>query len=250
MGNPQAAKKRKIAHDSNTKFALRQNAVNAPSHGIETVVVRTGPGDYTKTFNVHKDLLTKHSEFFKAALSSEWKEGQERVVRLRELENPEPFKLFVDFLYTGKIFSGKVVDVGTMDHSEANLQEYYLLVKAWTLGEMILSTPFKDGIMDAMISKLVAGEDFPDSWHPWVWKRTTPNSTLRRLLVDIAIWDWEEDTLSEVVKPESGNVELLYDLAVGLTKITQTGRKGSAPYMADSTCIYHEHGEDKACYKA
>ncbi|KAK3716003.1 hypothetical protein LTR37_006733 [Vermiconidia calcicola] len=209
MVNPQATKKRKIANGNNTKFALRQDAVNAPTYGIETVVIRTGTEDYAKTFNVHKDLLTTHSDFFKAALSREWKEGQDRVVRLKELENPEPFKLFVDFLYTGKIFSGKVVDIGTLDHVKANFQEYLLLVEAWTLGEMVLSTPFKDGIMDIMISKLVAGDIIPDNIYPWVWKKTASNSTLRRLLVDIAIWDWEEDTLSEEVKPESRNVELL-----------------------------------------
>jgi hypothetical protein len=48
------------------------------------IVVEIGPD--AKKYFVHKALLMHHSKFFKKALTGTWKEAQEGVVRLEDVE--------------------------------------------------------------------------------------------------------------------------------------------------------------------
>ena len=48
------------------------------------VIVEIGPE--AKKYNVHKALLMHHSQFFKKALTGSWKEAQQGVVRLDDVE--------------------------------------------------------------------------------------------------------------------------------------------------------------------
>lgn len=48
------------------------------------------------------DLLVARSDFFKKALSGEWKEATERVVNLPE-EKPWIFAIYTHVLYTGTV---------------------------------------------------------------------------------------------------------------------------------------------------
>lgn len=58
------------------------NRSTAATAGI--VIVEIGPD--AKKFYVHKALLMHHSEYFKKALSGTWKEAQEGIVRLHDVE--------------------------------------------------------------------------------------------------------------------------------------------------------------------
>ncbi|KAF3007879.1 hypothetical protein E8E13_010949 [Curvularia kusanoi] len=55
-------------------------------------------GEERKRFIVHKDLLTYHSEFFRSALSGNFKEAAEQTVPLPE-DDPDTFEFFVHWLY-------------------------------------------------------------------------------------------------------------------------------------------------------
>lgn len=58
------------------------------------------------TFDVHEDLLKRHSVFFKAALDKQGERPEERRINLLE-DDTDLFDMFVCVLYTGVIFSAR-----------------------------------------------------------------------------------------------------------------------------------------------
>ena len=68
------------------------------------------------SFTAHKILLSTHSKFFRAAASDNWKEAQENKVSLKE-EDPEIFRIFRSFIYSGKISSSKDGDSTEADEN-------------------------------------------------------------------------------------------------------------------------------------
>lgn len=68
--------------------------------GTETVILSVGPK--RTTFTVHKDLLTKSSEFFRAGFNGNFREGKEGVMYMPE-DSPGAVALFIEWLYRGRI---------------------------------------------------------------------------------------------------------------------------------------------------
>jgi BTB/POZ domain len=66
----------------------------------ESVIIYVGPE--RKRYLIHKDLLTKQSEFFDKALNGKFKEAKENSIYLGE-ESPDAFDLLVGWLYQGHI---------------------------------------------------------------------------------------------------------------------------------------------------
>ena len=200
---------------------------------------------------MHKDLLIKHSEFFRAALSEPWKEAEERAVTL-PCDEPEIFSIFCRFLYTGQIFSIKDGDYKMTPVPEAPNRhrdaEWGRLPDAWILGEKLLSTSFKDATVDAIIAKVVDRNAWPTAMQEDIYPKSSGSSKIRKLLVDIAAWEWTEDSMS---RREQGQewAQFYFDLSTTLIKINREGTKREAPYKGEDTCIYHEHGEEQPCYK-
>lgn len=64
--------------------------------GANFATVLVGPD--AKPFNVHEELLTLHSPFFRAALTGNFKEAEDKTVTLKE-EDPKIFEFFVHWLY-------------------------------------------------------------------------------------------------------------------------------------------------------
>ena len=69
-------------------------------HGNETVKLIVGPQQ--KEFTIHKNLICVASEFFKAALASNFVEGNEQKVVLPE-DDPQYFQVIYDWLYSGRV---------------------------------------------------------------------------------------------------------------------------------------------------
>jgi hypothetical protein len=66
---------------------------------IKPIVVRLV--DSGKEAYIHETLLRSQSGFFENALKKEWKEGQERVIDLHEVQD-RIFEIWVRWLYTGR----------------------------------------------------------------------------------------------------------------------------------------------------
>jgi len=126
-------------------------------------------------------------------LKKGWKESKERIVRLPELpaDSAAVFEDFLSFLYTGKVYS-IVKDQGKDADGE---EEFVRLGNAWILGEVLLSSSFKDAAVDAIVHKIANDGCFPTFECLPIYSHSA-GSPVRRLMVDIAASHWSENSMS------------------------------------------------------
>lgn len=210
-----------------------------------------GQGSSQKLFLVHKDLVTRHSDFFSAALSKDWKENKTRSVTLEE-DDPATFEIFSRFLYSGQIFivadagDGSATKPKTLGAGGYN-EEWNRLTQCWCLGDKLLSSSFKDAITDTAIARLLTTKKFPLSMPQEVYQASSGDSGMRRLMRDVVVWRWDDYHLSSRFRPDD-SIEFYVDVAVTMKKVSEAQRSGDPPYAAKSTCGYHDH--NGACYKS
>ena len=71
---------------------------------------------------------------------------------------------------------------------------------------------------------------------------------MRKLLVDIALWDWDTNSLDDIEQANKCH-EFYFDFARRYLKTSKAELNGISPFT-NRDCTYHEHGaEGKACYK-
>lgn len=203
------------------------------------ISVHVGDDDDRRFLSVHQGLVTQISSFFEAAMRKGWKEGEEGIVRLPE-ESHAAFCTFLAFLYTGQIYSERA--------ETEDSQEWNHLEEAWLLGEHLLSTSFKDSVVDAMISKLQEGKACPLSMFPVIFRNSTTSAGVRRLLVDVAAYSWSESDLAS-----QNNLSDIGDVHIALSRVLMSrvhSPKQCAPYKSsDVGCHYHEHQKVEQCYR-
>lgn len=72
-------------------------------HGNEVVTITVGPEDNSsQTFTIHKNLICKHSSFFRKAFTSGYKEGNDGHINLPD-NWPESFELLYGWLHSGQV---------------------------------------------------------------------------------------------------------------------------------------------------
>ena len=108
------------------------------SKPIEVVVGSEAP----VTFYVHEKLLSKSSNFFEAALSHDWKESKERLIKLEE-EDAVVFNVYLHWLYHATL---PILDTS---RSSSDQSEYSQLAKAFVLGEKLQDNSFKGAVLTA-----------------------------------------------------------------------------------------------------
>ncbi|KAF9693806.1 hypothetical protein EKO04_008191 [Ascochyta lentis] len=79
---------------SNTTLTRSLPRISAQNAQFATVLV----GSHKKPFVIHQDLLTYHSHFFKAALTGNFREAENKTVTLQE-DDPLIFEFFAHWLY-------------------------------------------------------------------------------------------------------------------------------------------------------
>jgi hypothetical protein len=69
--------------------------------GEGVVILKAGPDQ--SQFHIHKALLVHHSEYFRKALNGLWKDAEEGVIKIEDVE-PEVGKLtnLIELITTGK----------------------------------------------------------------------------------------------------------------------------------------------------
>ena len=208
---------------------------------------------------MNQERLCRYSDFFKAACRNGFQEQLTGEYRLPE-EEPVVFHQFLVWMYTRtldlvqpsnhwlrrdlfakdapatpgkKAAPGNEADVG-----------YRSFMKLYFLGDRLQATMFKNELINGIIELQVSSDFVPCSdLTKLAYKNTPPSSTnpLRRLLVDMYVWDVEPDWL--LANQADFTREFL--VAVGVAALRIVGRLGSegadtrAPYLVDVT-RYHE----------
>lgn len=213
----------------------------------DLITVWVGRDTAAKKFYINPDLAIQHSEFFAAALQTDSEEAEPRTVRLPDLSDDvaATFENFQFFLYAGKVVS-RQPDVRP-DEDE----EWDRLAKSWILGNSLLSGSFKDAVVDAMVRKLL--QSAPLDIYMDLYQNSSDSSPIRKLMVDIAVHEWEEEDIAAVDTDSEPAVQakFLRDVAVALFKCEHLSgaQQAESPISARSGCYYHEHDAAKACYK-
>lgn len=132
-------------------------------------------------------------------------------------------------------------------------KEWRRLMKAWTLGDVLLSLSFKDAVLDAILHKMFVKDAYPTRMFSQAYLNSSNGAAIRRLMVDIAVYRWDEDDMSQFVSEDrrAGVFPFFQSVSVALLKWKrqpEAEKKAEDPTKLLGTCLYHEHG-DKPCYK-
>lgn len=116
-------------------------------------------------------------------------------------------------------------------------------------GQKILSTTFKDAVVDAALDKINVEEMFPTRLASRVYPVSESSSTIRKLVVDIAVWKYEPGDLEKHPQSKS-HCRFFVDVAVATTERYE--RKLKDPFYTKKidACKYHEHvAKGTPCWK-
>ena len=215
--------------------------------GTKVIAVRVGAEPKHTDFSVHENLIRLSSPFFEAALSRDWKESQEKIVKLPGC-NAHAFRIYVQWLYTGQLHTKL-----QFNHTSPNdgQWEWANLVKAYLLGDYLQDIDFKDTIMDAMIDWANEAtrecSDAPPHSSVEVYQHTRDGSPLRKVTLDFTTWRLTNNfpvSMNEYQFPS----DFLTAVVTSLTERIRTGKVVRPNFMDKKYCYYHCHG-DRACYK-
>ncbi|KAH4300166.1 hypothetical protein HBH64_098990 [Parastagonospora nodorum] len=215
--------------------------------GTKIIAVRVGAEPKHTDFSVHESLIRLSSPFFEAALSREWKESQERIVKLPE-GNAHAFRIYVHWLYTSQLCSKLQFNHVSLNDGQ---WEWANLVKGYLLGDYLQDIDFKDSVMDAMIDwgNEAAREcsDAPPHSSIEVYQQTGKTSPLRRIVLDFTTWRIINNfpvSMNDYQFPS----DFLTAVVTCLTERIRSGKVVRPGFVDKKYCHYHCHG-DRTCYK-
>lgn len=225
-----------------------------------------GSGEDQEIFVLHEHLLRQNSAFFEKALSGAWKETQEGTVKMPETSK-KTFAVFARFNLTGWLFIREENEVVPGSSSEADgiqkeslRTEAIMICRLQELAHFLQAPDFQDAATDALIetvsemrrvkSMRVAG--FSGSYVASIYKHSTLNSPVRRLIVEICLHRWGKKRLL-TTEFETYPHRFCHDYIIAAAARITSARNvkdDTDPLDIRYSCKYHEHARDrKPCYK-
>ncbi|GAB7333774.1 hypothetical protein MBLNU13_g05298t1 [Cladosporium sp. NU13] len=154
-----------------------------PSNMIILVV-----GQAQEQMLVHASYLTARSEFFRAAFSKSWKEGQTRVTKLPE-DDTETVGQYLDYVYGDRL---PTYGQRTPDQTDAM---YLALARLYVFGVRVLDVAIRNTIVEHFIAFSSTINHGLPGYHYYpgsaavdaIYEGTTAASPVRRLLVNLYV---------------------------------------------------------------
>lgn len=216
---------------------------------MATVIV----GPNKEPFVVYEALLTHYSEFFKAALTGEFKEAKEKFVTLEE-EDKYTFEIFVHWLIYQRFPDAKsgdhpdIVDLWIgYDKEDSLITER--LIDLYVLGDRCRVSGLKEDTVDGLYYHLRYNLQvlllYPSPlWH--AFEHLPPKSPMCRLLIDMYCFygykDIQDDSTEEDLPPV-----VMHAMLRRYTYLVHgdDSEPGSALINYDlDICDYHNHEND------
>jgi len=206
---------------------------NRLSYG-DTFTIIVGPEKISHA--VHQQALVRSSGFFRAACNGNFKEAEEKTIRLPEMDK-EAFKSYVQWAYTNEVAVKADDDPGDDAEQEARWNS---LARLYGATHILLDIALRNAIIDRLI--LLHGNRTPNvRMVNAIYKLTTADCKLRALVTDrwaaVGRFDTEKGRL---VKFEDFNHEFLVDFMRATLDIGQTSIRPAW----ESRCHWHEHNEE------
>jgi hypothetical protein len=218
--------------------------------GTKIITVRVWEEPDHVDFAVHENLLRKSSPFFEAALSNDWLESEQRIVKL-PLCREQTFHFYVQWIYTGRLH---------IKQETSHMEGMMTIARSYVLGEYLQDIHFRDCLMDATVTFV---NETTGNCGTFLYaasrasEHTIKSSPLQMFAKDVAVWkmsskNWDYFAMVESEDwnrfRESFPLDLAFGVIVGLSKrLDPTAKTLSpfTPYM--DPCRYHCHGAEP-CY--
>ncbi|KAK5714077.1 hypothetical protein LTR15_010985 [Elasticomyces elasticus] len=234
-----------MAEDGQRPRKVRPLASSKPKLGL-MVTVSVGTGEKARDFHVHEEVIKRHSDFFNAALAGDrWQEGVERKVSLPE-DKPKTFEGFQSFIYSGLSFLEDEASRQVSDEGRRADKELVVIKHAWKLADKLQSCSYRDALTDSLALKMVAENIVPLGMQVGLEAGISMSTGLFRLLLDVAICCWTVEPFSRL-KLEDTPSAFVLKLITGLAESGDRTVRDK-PWLKED-CHYHDHGEEKPCYK-
>jgi hypothetical protein len=211
------------------------------THLSDLVTVKIGPEK--KTYSVHASFLTYHSEYFRAALNGSWKEAEDRVVTLEDVE-PDAFEVFVDWLYTQQIPAELKEQLDNFATTDAAAK---LLFGAYSLGDRVSTPAFCQMINNLTVDYYISGASAQWGTITDAFDILPPRCPILRALVDIHCWLWNPDDDDEGEKMELLLASPREFLGRAIRRYSEKAQNDSDWFLQGKLplCDYHEHASDE-----
>lgn len=208
------------------------------------------PGVQTKRFGIHEQVLSGASPLLGRLVQEPSDSVKSRSITLHNVD-PATFHLFARFLYGHSVLSALPQITLT-----SAWQKVFSLVLAYKFGLAICASDFRDAVVDALLSLLLAHRDATQdamedtsvrmSWV--IWPEVSNDSGVERLIALLAALSWKEKTVNK----ERFRLENGFWKAVEMAQ-EEAGVCAGEQYLRSALerepCLFHDHGERKACYR-
>lgn len=185
-----------------------------------------------RSFKVHNGIISFYSGFFDRAFNGEFAEGKNGVVTLQD-EEIAVFERFIAWIYRVKI-----------EYDEP--KNYWVLCKLWCFADRREVPLLMNACLDAIRDKVAKIWLVPTAQLAYIYKNTTENAGLRRLVRDLIAKtsgpeildsnkDWDGEMLRDLLK-----------IVWGLKPSEELNKK---QVEALDVCQYHQHEEGVKCPK-
>ncbi|KAI4684695.1 uncharacterized protein J4E88_004136 [Alternaria novae-zelandiae] len=225
------------------------------------VVLEIGP--QKQHYHVHKALLTHHSEYFRNAFNGSWKESDDKLVTLSDVDTVA-VDIFVHWLYNQQMPNEHQCD--SLHEQNMTSDEYVDddtlitgFTKALVFGDRFLAPIFRQAAHDCIVDTLINVEDPPASRPPPFFTATQyamdnlpSNHSILDLFINVHCRHWDVSDYGRVDE-KSGIADLLKQNLSPVMLIRIVARYSSMAINLEcgwwneelERCDYHDHVDDK-----
>ena len=109
-------------------------------------------GKDKKEYLLHRCFAPKTSEFFEKALSGNWKESEDKTIKIHDFE-PDVFDDYLQWVYTSvvPIETGSILESSESGKLAEIRKRRNQLTDLYVLGYFLLDTSLRNTIVDAII---------------------------------------------------------------------------------------------------
>ncbi|KAI4629083.1 uncharacterized protein J4E87_003344 [Alternaria ethzedia] len=212
-----------------------------------------------KRYNIHKDIICHHSEYFRTAFNGRWKESDEGVT-LEDVD-PEVFNLFVHWLYAQALPNNaksilrlaEETDPVYPMHPSRGYHAWELVLKCGMFGDRFLTPAFHhlahNTFVNVQFGEGVDGGASGVSYATiiWAFDNLPSDSLILAMMVDLQCTAWNEEQDDEEEKSHLSQLPNEFLVAVMLK---QNKIRVCDETTELSACDYHLHESEekkKAC---
>lgn len=121
-----------------------------------TIIINEDIDERAASFKVPEDMLTEHSDYFKAACRKTWKEGSSRIFRLDDI-GPDAFDHYLYWVHREKLHVASAIfdldaggPTGMRPDQDTLASLFSTLVKLWLLADRLADTLLRNTVTDAL----------------------------------------------------------------------------------------------------